>query len=111
MEFIKKHWKKGLIILFALFFLNNCTKSCSKSNQIRQYQYEVDSLINLNNVMVDSIELLNDIIKEKDFETNVYKSKLEEKEERIHDINRMYNTAMQKNTTIRLSIPETKKDE
>ena len=110
MELIKKHWKKAAIILFAILFLNTCTKSCSKSNDIRQYQYEIDSLASVNKFANDSIVILNDIIKEKDFEINVYKSKLDEKNERINDINRMYNSAMQKNTTIKLSIPETNKE-
>ena len=111
MELIKRHWKKIVIILFALLFLNTCTKSCSKSNEIRKYQYELDSLVNTNKVSLDSIATLQDIIKERDFKINVYELQLNEKNERINDINRMYNSAMQKNTTIRLSIPETKKDE
>lgn len=67
MESIKKNWKTILIVILILLFLNKCTVSCNRSNEIdrqtkviNQKQLIIDtqhdSIISLNN----TIQLYNE---------------------------------------------------
>lgn len=64
MEFIKKHWKIGLVLIFALLFLSTCVNNCSNKNKIRtmeQYYSSMDSIVA---DMRDSITLYKGTIKD-----------------------------------------------
>lgn len=105
MEFIKKHYKKLLIVLFCLLFFNCCTKSCTKSNKIRTLEIQLDSIKCSNIEYFDSIVYLNNIIKHKDVELN-------SKDEQINQLNKTINTVINKNAInhIRVIVPESEKN-
>lgn len=108
MEFIKKNWKKIVTIIFALLFLTMCTKNCSKSNEIRSLEKQkielsktIDSIrINgaYDNEVIDS--LMNEI-KSISIERDIYKRTAD-------DYKNSLNNLSNRNTTIRVNIPETK---
>lgn len=105
MDFIKKYYKKILIVLFCLLFFNCCTKSCTKSNEIRTLQIQLDSMKCSNIEYFDSIIYLNSIIKHKDVELN-------SKDEQINQLNKTINTVINKNAInhIRVIVPESEKN-
>ena len=105
MELIKKYYKRILLILFALLFCNMCVKNCSKSNNIRMIEHELDSITKIEYVLVDSINKLNGIIINKNIE-------LEGKNTQIEQLSKTLSTIVNKNSinNIRVIIPEAKKE-
>lgn len=69
MEYIKKHWKDGLLILFVLFSLTKCTQSCNRSIEIDRLNSEIVAKDSVKATMDDSIKLLNTTI-------SIYKEKV-----------------------------------
>ena len=105
MEFLKKHYKKVLIVLFCLLFFNCCTKSCSKSNELNMIKIELDSCKHDNIKYHDSIVYLNSIINHKDIELN-------SKNEQINQLNKTISTVINKNAVnhIKVIVPEQEKN-
>ena len=69
MEYIKKHLKDGLIVLFLLFSLTKCTQSCNRSIEIDRLNGELKKSDSVYTEMNDSIKLLNTTI-------SIYKEKV-----------------------------------
>lgn len=105
MNFIKENYKKILIVLFVLIFFSTCSKNCSKSNDIRQYEVELDSCKNLSNTLNDSVLTLNTIIDQKNIEIN-------EKDKQIDQLKSTVSAMINKNSInhIRVVIPDDKKE-
>lgn len=68
-NFLVKHWKDILIVLFVLFGVSKCSQSCTSNLKIKNINKELvkkDSIIDsLNQVIVEKvydIELLNEKI-------------------------------------------------
>lgn len=58
MNFIKKHIKEILIVVFALFSLNKCTQSCNRGQKIDEQEFLIinkDSCINKQIHIIDSL--------------------------------------------------------
>ena len=105
MDFLKKHYNKILMVLFCVIFLNCCMKNCTKSNEIRTMQTQLDSCIHNNTKYHDSIIYLNNIINHKNVE-------IDSKNEQINQLNRTINTVINKNSInhIRVIVPEQEKN-
>lgn len=105
MQFLKDNYKKILIVVFILIFFSMCSKNCSKSNDLRKYDIELDSCIKINKIMNDSILSLNTIIEHKNIE-------IESKNTQIEQLSTTLSTLINKNQVnhIRVVIPENKKD-
>ena len=81
MNFLKKHYLKIIIVILILFSMNSCIKSCSRGNEIKKYEYTVDSLNNDNYKLSDSLKTLNNIITIKDVELSNLKERLNEQKQ------------------------------
>lgn len=101
MEFVKKYYKKFLLFLFVILFFNMCTKNCSKSNDIRIIEYQLDSCKKSNIILNDSIIYLNTVIQHKNVELN-------SKNTQIEQLQKTITTIVNKNAinNIRVIIPE-----
>lgn len=106
MNFIKMHYKKILIILLCLLFFNCCSRSCSKSNELRNVYNELDSISENNTMLYDSVIILNNTLKNKNIE-------LELKNNQIEQLSKTLNTLINKNSInhIKVIIPEKEKNQ
>lgn len=62
MDKIKKNWKTILIVILTLLFLNKCTVSCNRSNEIERQAKVIHTKDSVVNVQADSIISLNNKI-------------------------------------------------
>ena len=104
MELIKKYWKKIIILLLVLFSMTTCMKNCSKSNELRKANKQIDSIsdvIMYQKHLIDSLEFeIKMITKEKDIyksTSDSYKSSLDK--------------ATSKKTAITVNVPKEDKKE
>lgn len=104
-EFIKKHYMKILIVLFAILYFNACTKSCSKNIELNNVKTELDSIYTANKTVNDSLLYLNNIIELKNVE-------IKNKNSQIEQLSITLNNVLKKNTTnnIRVIIPDQKNE-
>lgn len=108
MDFIKNNWRKIATVVFALLFLSMCTKNCSKSNEIRSLEKQkvelsktIDSIIINGEYDGQIIDSLMNEIKSISIERDIYRKTAE-------DYKNSLNNLSNRNTTIRVNIPETK---
>lgn len=104
MELLKKYWKKAVVILLVLFSMTTCMKNCSKSNELRKANKQIDSIsdvIMYQKHLIDSLEFeIKMITKEKDIyksTSDSYKSSLDK--------------ATSKKTAITVNVPKEDKKE
>jgi sugar-specific transcriptional regulator TrmB len=104
MELLKKYWKKVVVILLVLFSMTTCMKNCSKSNELRKVNKQIDSIsdvIMYQKHLIDSLEFeIKMITKEKDIyksTSDSYKSSLDK--------------ATSKKTAITVNVPKEDKKE
>lgn len=62
MNKIKQNWKTILIVILTLLFLNKCTVSCNRSNEIEQQTKVIRTKDSVINAQADSIVALNNKI-------------------------------------------------
>ena len=105
-EIIKKYYIKILMVIFVLIFCNMCINNCSKSNELRELNQNIELYSSDNVVLVDSIKTLNNTI-------NSLKLELSLKNDQINNLNNTLNNVIKRNTTnnIRVIVPETKNTE
>jgi hypothetical protein len=112
MELLNKHWRKIVIILLVIFSLSTCAKTCSKSNDIRKVNKELNEA----NIKLDSIG--NIISYQKGIIDSLeYEVKLVSKERDIYkktsdNYKSSLDKASSKRTTISVNVPkqESKKE-
>lgn len=104
MEIIKKYWKKGVVILLVLFSMTTCVKNCSKSNDLRKANQQIDSISDIivyQKGKIDSLEFeIKSLTKEKD----IYKSTSESYKTSL-------DKATSKRTAITVNVPKQDKKE
>lgn len=104
MEIIKKYWKKGVVILLVLFSMTTCVKNCSKSNDLRKANQQIDSISDIIIYQKGKIDSLEYEIKSLTKEKDIYKSTSESYKSSL-------DKATSKRTAITVNVPKQDKKE
>ena len=105
MENLSKYWKKIVLFLLVIFSCTMCAKNCSKSNEIRKINTQIDSVSDIIVYQKHIIDSLEFEIKTLTREKEIYKSTSESYKSSL-------DKASSKRTTIKVNVPaqENKKE-
>lgn len=105
MEIISKYWKKIVLVLLVIFSCTMCAKNCSKSNELRKANLQIDSISDIIVYQKHRIDSLEFEIKTLTREKEIYKLTSESYKSSL-------DKASSKRTTIKVNVPiqENKKE-